>query len=542
MITPRNHEPAGPRSADAVDRWRISPWHLLVAAIVGSAAIHGLTLCISPPAWQDEIQILDYGRVAAPGGDLSFAATWSKANHPVQTIGYVGCLLQEMAYRAVGNSMAGPRLSSLLGASLAAVLLFGWLREAGVTAWIAAVTACTFLWDPVFVQGYRGARIDCWSIAFMLAALWCVRRSARSRVAAPWLVAAGPFVALSGLTWVSAILLVPLLVHEIVAGEAFAAAPDSATRDLLRRGWQTRLATVALSTMVCFAVLLIPLWQEVREIIAAPSSFFVAGDRASRATSLLQRSVQLPLTFIRSPLFPAAAMAGAALVGLRSWFVAFAVAAAGVVITNPYVHRSVYLLPYFALAFALAADRLRARLATRRSALACLTLAAVLPLAGNAAISLGARTAVALLERQRRDPAIADRFVEALTAGRRGRVLLGSWSLYYPFRARGWSYWGPEDKRDTADIVRSLDYDLVVHDEPKGPHKLDAELLARGYVKRVFTVEVPGGSATGLAKETRGFGPYVVYAHPDWARGGAAAPSRGDAVGTAAGAAAPVER
>lgn len=513
----------------------------MVAAIVGSAVIHGLTLCISPPAWQDEIQILDYGRTAMPGGDRSFAVTWGPRDRPVQPLTYVGCILQELAYRAAGNSMVGPRLSAVFGASLAAMLLFAWLREAGVTAWIAAVTAGTFLWDPVFVQGYRGARVDGWSMAFMLAALWCVRRSKRAIDAKPWLAAAGPLVALSGLTWPSAILLLPLLVYEIIAGETISSSPHTAARELPPPRWLPHLVIVSSSAAVCMLILLLPMWREVRGMTADLASF-TTRDTAHRTSDLLARAMGLPASFMRSPLFPAAAMAGAAVVGPRRWFVAFAVAAAGAVITKPYVHRSVYLLPYFALAFAFAADRLQESLAGRRTAFACVALAAFLPLAWNAAISLGARTAVALLERQRRDPALADHFVETLTAGRKGRVLLSSWSLYYPFRARGWSYCGPEDQRAITDVARSLDYDLVVHDEPKGPHKLNAELLARGYVKRVFTVEVPGGLARVLMKETPGFGPYVVYVHPDWARDGSPAPADRDSTGAAAGAASPAGR
>lgn len=540
---PASVDPACHRSPDTVGRrpFNLNPWRLLVAAIVGSALIHGLTLCISPPPWQDEIQILDYGRTIMPGSDLSYAATWGPGDRPVRPLTYTGCLLQELAYRIAGNSMVGPRLSAVLGASLAAMLLFAWLREAGVAAWIAAVTAGTFLWDPVFVQGYRGARVDGWSMAFMLAALWCVRRSRRAGDSTPWLIAAGPLVALSGLTWPSAIILVPLLVYEIVVGNTPTSTPYSAKRGFLHDGWPARLAVVGSSAAVCLAILLLPMWRQVSEM-AGNLAAFVAGDGTSRAGDLIARAWSLPGSMIRSPLFPLAALAGAALMGPRSWFVAFAAAVACVVITKPYVHRSVYLLPYFALAFALASDRMSARLAGRKTALACLTLAMVLPLACNGAISLGARTAVALLERQRRDPALADRFVETLTAGRKGRVLLGSWSLYYPFRARGWSFWGLLDLRERDEILRSLDYDLVVHDERRGVHKLDADLLARGYVKRIFTIDVPGGAATGLAKETPGFGPYVVYARPEWARGGGPAPGSEAPAGTSAGGAAPVER
>lgn len=524
MTTPRFPDRAWPRPQDTGTRWPVTPWRLFVAALVGGAVVHCLTLTISPPAWQDEIQILDYGRTLTPGGDRSFAVTWAPPGRPVQLLTYTGCVLQNLAYRLAGNSMVGPRLSALVGASLAAVFMLGWLREAGVTPWIAAVAACTFLWDPVFVQGYRGARVDCWSMACMLAALWCVRRSARAPNARAWLAAAGPLVALSGLTWPSAILLLPLLVHEIVVGEPAERPRDSTSRELLRRGWLVRLVIVGSSAAVCLLILLLPMWRQVLGMVEDLSSF-VTGAKASRVDDLLTRAWKLPVSFIRSPLFPVAALAGAAFVGPRSWLVAFAAAVAGVVITKPYVHRSVYLLPYFALGFALAADRVRERLAGRRTALACMTLAAMLPLACNGAISLGARTAVALLERQRRDPALADRFVETLTAGRKGRVLLGSWSLYYPFRARGWASWGPEDQREDADVARSLDYDLVVHDERNGPHPLDGELLARGYVKQVVAVEVPGGPGPTFAKETPGFGPYVVYTHPDWAAGTGTAPA-----------------
>lgn len=493
------------------------PWKLaaaLAATLAMTVAVHCATLTISPRPWTDECQILDYGRTLYPDSDQSYAATWSVANKPVYPLAYVGCLIQETAYRMAGRSMAGPRLAAMLGAALAAVAMHLWLTAAGITPWIAFVATCSFLWDPLFVQGYRGARVDGWCIGFMLLALVFVRKSTAAERQWPFVLSIGACLAVSGLTWPSAILLVPLLLHEmyVAAGSASDAA---ATRSLAVTGFTAaRFALVAGgAAMACIAVLLLPFFDEIRGMVSDLASG-VGSNTANQTTSMASKLCRLPPLFERTPWLPLAALLGVGWFGPRSWLVAFAAAAAGVALSRPYEHRAVYLIPYFVYGFAAAADRAWTARRTWRWTKIAVTCASVVLLVWSAGMSLVARTAVALRERETRDPRLLEHIVDEITQGERGTVLLGSWSLYYPFRARGWAFWGPGDARTLAEITESLDYDVVVHEERTGTHPLDRQLRQQGYSRRV--VRADGGDPPAMSES--GFGPYVVYCHPSFPR------------------------
>lgn len=494
---------------------------LFVGAVIGSIAIHCVTLTVSPPIWQDECQIIDYGRTLFPGSDRSYAASWSARGRPLQCLNYVGTLLQETAYRVAGGSMVGPRLSAIIGASCAALAFYCWLRAACITPWIAVAAGCCFLWDPMFVQSYRGGRIDGSTMAFMLAALATVRRTSGCPTERWKLICAGLLVALSGLMWSSAVLLVPLLMHEL--WDSRYAAPRgstlSASVGMTRHAYVQRLCIVGGTAVVFLALLLLPFWEDVR-IMVTDLTEGVARDTVTTKQTVTQICASIPALFLRSPLLPLAALLGAVIYGPRSWCLPLCVALVAVMATNPYPHRVVYLVPYFAYGYALTADRAWKSIGRSRVMARTTVCVAVLLLLWSGMVSLVARTAVARAEGSRRDPALTEQFVDRITAGRSGRVLLKSWSLYYAFRSRGWAYWGPLDFRTPDDLAASLDYDLVVHDERAGNHTLDALLRERGYTRRVFSVEVSSDGPEGMTEGTPGYGPYVVYSHPKWDIGG----------------------
>ena len=155
---------AANRNASMVPLWRRGAMPISSPLFFGAVALLSClaqlpTATISPPAWQDEVQIIDYGRTVIPGSDLSFGTTLTRVGRVVRPLEYVGCLIQEAAYRIASGSMIGPRVAALAGALCAAIALWAWLKEAGVEQWIAGALGCAFLWDPIFAQSYRGAQI-----------------------------------------------------------------------------------------------------------------------------------------------------------------------------------------------------------------------------------------------------------------------------------------------------------------------------------------------------------------------------------------------
>jgi hypothetical protein len=155
------------------------PQRLFAAVVVLTCLAHSLTLTRSPPAWQDEVQIIDYGRTILPGSDRSHGVNWIDRHRPIELLNCIGPLIQETACRLSSTTMLGPRVAALLGAAAAAAVLRGWLVAAGVSPWIASTGGLAFLWDPLFASSYRGARVDSWCMAAILASLWCIRLAGR---------------------------------------------------------------------------------------------------------------------------------------------------------------------------------------------------------------------------------------------------------------------------------------------------------------------------------------------------------------------------
>lgn len=517
MVMPRPSV-ATMRSAGAFEANASMParLHRMFAAVVlGTFLVHLTTLTRSPPAWQDEVQIIDYGRVVLPGSDQSFGINWSAENRPICLLNYIGPLVQEAACRASVNTSVGPRLSALLGAVVAAIAMRGWLLARGVSPWIAFVAAWAFLWDPLFASSYRSVRVDSWCMAALLAALWCVRRASRNGAGDRMLVAAGAFVAVGALIWPSAILLAPLLVYEIYGScrrpsdDLLSESDVGAWRDFLRHA-----LVVAVSATVFMMLLLLPFVSSLGDMIGDLNGG-INHDRGARYETSFGGVPRLASNFFNCPLLPLFAVGGAILVGRCMWLIPLSVAVGLVLSSNPYAYRAVYLVPYFTYGFAWAAEAWARTRAPRTAVRNPLVWLSALLLLWSGGISIFVRTAIAALEWGQRDPAAALRLVDRLDAGAGTRVLLDSWSLYYAARARGWSYWGPYDQRTNEEIAESLDYDYVIHDEATGIHPLDGLLRRMGYRRNVVHVVSGEQWARALVPmATARYGPYVVYARP----------------------------
>ena len=66
------------------------PWGAWGLVLFATLSVHSLTIRISPTIWQDEVQIVDYGRVLAPGADRSHAMTWLDSGRAAIPLNYLG--------------------------------------------------------------------------------------------------------------------------------------------------------------------------------------------------------------------------------------------------------------------------------------------------------------------------------------------------------------------------------------------------------------------------------------------------------------------
>jgi hypothetical protein len=481
-------------------------WGIWLGMAAVTLAIHATTLRISPTIWQDEVQIVDYGRVLSPGADRSYAMTWRDDSRVATPLMYLGNGLQNAAYVAAGGDLAGPRLSAVVGALLASAALLGWLMARGTVAWIALACALLFLWDPVFAQGYRGARVDSWAMALMLLACWVVR----SRASSGKRLLAGICMGVAGLTWVSAILLVPLLAHEVVVQQRGGGTWGRGIRQSIGP-----LCLVAAGAVAAMGILLFPYAGSLPQMVADLAAG--TGQKTGRAD---WNPGGLFAPFKTSPWLMVVALV--VFLRPRNWgkgFV-FLVAAAGVLATSVYIHRVVYLLPYLLLGVAAGASAwwVAGQECKGRRIAVVSVLGAMMLWSGG--ISLGARTVVSWREREARAP---ERLVALLQSvaqmtnlqasedGGAPRVFLGNWELYYAARGLGWRFDKTVERWEYPgflEFVRGRDLLIYRADEPALPDPSVLESL--GFESMTITAN-PGVERSVLAAGVKAAVPYADY-------------------------------
>lgn len=433
-------------------------WVCLLALI---AAIFSLTLTSSPPAWNDEVIIVEFGRVL-----LTHSAS------PVTASGVLGPLLHELAYRATAPSDAGPRIASCLAAMASSTFFLLWMLAGGVPAWLGLCLSLALLLDPTFAQSYRGARCDSLVFCFFFLALWISRRYESGWGA----LAAGASMTAAFCTWASALLLAPLLLAVW-------------RRELRRLPW-------LLLGMAIVAGPILLTWR--RELLQAlPDSL---------ALVEAQRGYQQIGWIAAASIFIVAAGVSAIVVR-RDWFLggALTIAAGAVYASTLYPFRALYLLPYVLVATAL----LFAGPSTpvlRRFWLVPLVAAAVV---SGAIMTLGVRTVLGWQDAggKRIVPLIDD--IARLTGGGHIRAYLGAPELYFAGRAL---HWDGFDDSLAGRGLRSSDWAIVSSEDSDS---ID-ELRVLGYLP-VARLRPEGGRRPAFSGFTAGgatYGPYVVYRRP----------------------------
>lgn len=476
----------------------LSPRRLAIGLLLLSS-IHLLTLTTSPTPWQDEVQIVDSGRVLL-SDDQSWALNWTAAQRPVAFLNYFGPLLQDRAYRLLAPSIAGPRWSALAGALFAAWMVYRWLHARQVPPyWTAGLTAL-FLFDPVLVQGYRGARVDAWVIGFMVAACVAIRRSGdralstrRQDVQLGW----GAALAVIGFFfWPSAIYLVPLLAAEVI---------DVRARDLTMRGGRRLLLAGTAGTAIGVTLCLLPFGTRVPAFLI---DVFTSSDQYYRRDAYLDLIVPavsaLADSYRLSPMVPLIGLACAPF--SRPLGFALVVTFAAMVPTIIYPHRVVYLLP---LLIAMIGDT--ARRQVTGFAMPALRWAVTAALVWAAAISLVARPVQALLFNDARGHQQYERAADSLPELRGKRVYLDSWDFYYAGRERDWRMlhgYGDIGVEGWARTFDNLDY--AIYAASKSVERQRLEQSGWVLVRELVLPAVSGPPFSTVAEPRR----YFVYAAP----------------------------
>jgi hypothetical protein len=196
-------------------------WTFWISILLIVLFINLSTLKTYSPIWIDEAMIIDYGRTFLdPQSTWSVNWNWTE-NRPILSLFYLGTLFQELAFRAAGFSVEGPRFLSLLGAMVAATILVAWLLTRHVGRVPAFILGLTFLLDPLFFRSYRGDRIDCWAFALCFSSCLLIRIATherqRSNSFTPLLLTglAGILASLAIFVWPSSLIIYPIIFSEL---------------------------------------------------------------------------------------------------------------------------------------------------------------------------------------------------------------------------------------------------------------------------------------------------------------------------------------
>jgi MFS family permease len=483
-------------------------WLVMLSAVF---LVHLLTLTISPP-WGDEAQIIEHGRLLPFEPYSEWSSNWhSTANRPILFWSYLGPCLQEITYKIKMPLPYGPRLASLLGAMIAATASIGWLLSIKTYRLIALILGLVFLLDYIFSQSYRSARVDCWALAFCFGACWALRHAMsqmqKGRAFRFALAIGGSMAAIAFFIWPSAVLIYPLLLAELIAllREEYSMRQSGAS--IMRSA-----AAFAISGLVMTALLLIPIWH-LHEIVFNDIGPIL---RASQPPYTFALQIKNLLdSFKYSQLLPFSALIG--FIWGRNRLMAFMALLVFFYIlsTRLYVGRLVYLLPYaigliggaYQMPFTLNADAKTRRLITH--------IGLSLLIVGNISLSMIIRPAMALIQKEGRDPNILFDMGHESVGNGPYRVYLGAWEFYFVGRGLGWQMFNEYVDQSPADLLTlfsSVDYAIFHWGDVDAD--LASQLLRAGlhFKKALINERQPGiDLKRQFSLGGKPYGPYALY-------------------------------
>ena len=185
---------------DLSKSWRNGPAVLILVLLVTLAA-HCFTLTRSPVVWQDEVQIVDYGRCLA-NPETSWGLSIDAEGRPgIGTSLYE--VIQYQWLRATGVTPFAVRFLSSLCAVGAVLLFYGLLRSQDITPTHATIISLALWFDPLLLRTFRTGRADSFALLVCFAACWAWHGALKHN-SVPKSIGAGVGAALAMLSWPTA--------------------------------------------------------------------------------------------------------------------------------------------------------------------------------------------------------------------------------------------------------------------------------------------------------------------------------------------------
>lgn len=477
--------------------------------------IHLLTLTISPIIWQDEVQIIEYGRLFFEP-NTTWSTNWNtETASPNFTLFYLGPALQEIAFRLANYSVVGPRLWSIIGALVASTSLVGWLLSRRVVPLFAGLIGISFLIDPMFVQSYRGDRLEAWVFALIFLSVWLIRQQANQVQVQEAqehlqnfipLISAGALTATAFYMWPSAIFLYPLVAIEFInlikeLGDKF-----NKKLSIIR----LTSGIFILSFTVTFILLLIPVLGQLQILI---KNFFDYTSSVSAKQSIVSAVLALITSYIRSPFFPLMGFLGIVFYYRRNKLLIFVfLLVLGAVLTsNVYIYRAIYLLPYFALFSSLPFSQASQRSWPQKLA----EILVYFSLIWAISFSLVLRPAISLATANSRQPSLLLNSAIEVLGNSPQQVFVEPWEFYPTGRKLKWEMYKPFNGT-VEDMLRQVDvnYGILTNSQEQQTvlEKYDFSMSQKIPIKESETNYLQKNLLDKLpTKGASGYGPYFLF-------------------------------
>jgi hypothetical protein len=457
-------------------------------------SIHLVTLEINPLISQDEVQILDYGRVLL-NQSSDWALTWYvQGDHPILPFNYPGAVMQEAAYLVTAPSVLGPRYFALIGAVLAATCALGWLMARNTPPIMSLVLAFVFLVDPIFSEIYRGGRIDGWAIAACLGACWLLRVSLIhaevGRTIKVQVLAAGALLAIAFFLWPSAAVLAPLVILELFY---LARVLNRLQLNTSKSSWIKSVFYFSSGGLIALMFMLLPIaWNMEVYLSSAIASF-----ELQKFIAIIQHPI-VDLFLVYDPFLFITVLVAFAIRREVGVLVAFIFALLLVYQTAIYLPRVLYLIPYFIVMIGYSWSKPLEGGYHRYSKI-FLQVILVLLVSWNSAQVLVIRPKIAEAQRPANEPQQFMPALEEAIGYGAYRVLLKEWQAYYAGRALGWKMYlssNPIADEEYIQFLSTMDY-IILREKPK-TRATSGKLDVAGFeLQTTIRFESPVKSETG---------------------------------------------
>jgi hypothetical protein len=394
-------------------------WWLICSVVVFLVSI--VTIELTPIGWQDEVQIVEYGRLVSENTVEGWGMNLDN-DQQIPSTSILGSYGSYLASKLSNHRLFGHRLYSLMGALLCSLFMLLLGLRLKTTPVISLLVSLILLLDPLLVQGYRGGRIDVWAIAFVLIAMYSfLQRS--GKLSKYRYIFSGVFLGLSVFCWISAILLFPLVIW------FFFRTKENSDKVL------KSISQSILGFFACFILIIAFNYSFLKDALISflyiPSSL---GAEVPLSTYIYRTIILFVTSLKYSNLFFVAGLISIVLLRDIKFYFAFTLFLVGVIFSGLYEHRIVYYVPYMCVSFLLLFNQVQT---THPNRLKIFTKIIFVIFVYNVTISLVLRNTQALLQYKQRSSVNYSSNFSVIGIEEGDYVLTESWRSYFPLRQIG---------------------------------------------------------------------------------------------------------